>query len=144
VRLPSGEWTATVTILSTNAIDGCAGERYVRPVDFRRVCAAHICKPYMYSVSLYGRTEAKVSPDGRGRYIVIFRPSAVPCPHRPGEDAGTNTDYSTLTLWWASRTKLEGTGREEQIGPCGGGVPTTKRYVLVRTNPAANPPAEGP
>src|SRR5271156_3368546 len=36
IRVPTGEWTATETILSTNAIDACARERLVRPWDFRR------------------------------------------------------------------------------------------------------------
>jgi hypothetical protein len=145
VKLPTGEWTATETTLTTNAIDGCVGERQVRPLDFRRVCHAGTCKTYLYSVSYYGPVVASVVPDGRDRYLATFQPSPVPCPHRPGEDAGTNRDYSTMTLLWSPRMQaLHGLLRDHQVGPCGGGAPDTSSYVAVRTNPAADPPAEGP
>ena len=47
-RIPTGEWTATETILTTNAIDACAGERLVRPWSFRRLCDAGTCTTYLY------------------------------------------------------------------------------------------------
>jgi hypothetical protein len=145
VNFPTGEWTARRTILSTSAIDVCAGELQVRPWDFRRVCDAGICKTYLYTASYYGTDVAEIVPDGPERYVATFQPSAVPCPHRPGEDAGTNRDHSTLTLWWSShRQILHGLGRAYQVGPCGGGPGETSSYVVVRTNPAASPPSEGP
>jgi hypothetical protein len=145
VNVPTGEWTSTETVLTTNDIDACAGERTVRPLDFRHVCNAGTCKTYLYSISIYGPAIAKVTPDGRERYLATFQSSSVPCPHRPGEDAGMDRGYSTMTLSWSShRRLLHGVLREYQVGPCGGGPPTTSSYVAVRTNPAANPPAEGP
>ncbi len=54
VNLPTGEWTARETILTTGAIDACAGERRVRPWDFHRVCDAGTCKTYLYTASFYG------------------------------------------------------------------------------------------
>jgi hypothetical protein len=125
VHLPTGEWTATETILTTNAIDACAGERLVRPWDFRRLSDAGTCTTYLYTASYYGMEAAKITPDGRGRYIAVFGPTTVPCPHRPGEDTGTNRGYSTITLWWSPHTQtLHGLGQEHQVGPCGGGGPT--------------------
>ncbi len=50
IHMPNGEWTATKTILSTDAIDICKGERQVRPMDFRRRCEAGHCKTYLYTV----------------------------------------------------------------------------------------------
>lgn len=145
VKIPSGEWTATETTLTTEAIDGCAGEQLVRPWDFRRVCEAGTCKTYLYTVSYYGVDVANVVPDGRERYAATFKTTLVPCPHRPGENAGSNIDHSTMTLWWSSHGQiLHGLTREYQVGPCGGRSPDTSSDVAVRTNPAANPPAEGP
>jgi hypothetical protein len=144
VHFPTGEWTSTETVLSTNAIDACAGERLVRPLDFRRLCKAGTCKTYLFSASDYGAAVAKIVPNGRG-YVAIFQPQTVPCPHRPGEDAGTNQDYSTMTLWWSPHTQtLHGLLRDHQVGPCGGGPTETSSYVARRTNPNAKPPAEGP
>jgi hypothetical protein len=117
----------------------------VRPWDFRHACDAGTCETYLYTASYYGVEVAKVVPDGHERYVATFQPSPVPCPHRPGEDAGTNRDYSTITLGWSShRQILHGLRREYQVGPCGGGPAETASYVAVRTNPAANPPAQGP
>jgi hypothetical protein len=145
VHFPTGEWTATRTILTTNAIDACAGERMVRPWDFRRLCKGGTCKTYLYTASYYGTAEAEIVPDGRDRYLAVFQPATVPCPHRPGEDAGTNQDYSTLTLWRSPHTQiLHGFEREHQVGACSGGPPDTSSYVAGRTNPSANPPAQGP
>lgn len=145
VHIPTGEWTATVTVLSTNSIDACVGERYVRPWDFRRRCHAGTCKTYLYTVSYYGVERAEIVPDGRERYTAIFQSSTTPCPHRPGEDAGTNRDYGTLTLWRSPHKQvLYGLGREHQVGPCGSSRPENSSYVVVPTNPAARPPAEGP
>lgn len=145
VRVPTGEWTATETILYTNSIDGCVGERLVRPWDFRRVCDIGPCKTYLYTVSYYGVELANVVPSGRGRYVATFRPEPVPCPHRAGEDAGTNQGHGTITLWWSpDKQTLHGLGRSWQVGPCGGGPPDTSSYVATRTNPTANPPAKGP
>jgi hypothetical protein len=145
VHFPTGEWTATRTILTTSAIDACAGERMVRPWDFRRLCKAGTCKTYLYTASYYGTAGAEIVPDGPDRYLAVFPPQTVPCPHRPGEDAGTNQDYTTLTLWRSPHTQiLHGFEREHQVGPCGGGSPDTSSYVATRTNPTANPPAEGP
>lgn len=145
VTLPTGEWTARETILTTGAIDVCAGEHRVRPWDFRRVCDAGTCKTYLYTASYYGTEVAQIVPDGRRRYLATFQPSLVPCPHRPGEDAGTNRHYATMTLRWSSHGQiLEGLSQAHQVGPCGGGPDETSRYVATRTNPAARPPAEGP
>jgi hypothetical protein len=145
VNFPTGEWTARETILTTSAIDACAGERLVRPWDFRRICHANTCKTYLYTASYYGPVVAEIAPDGRERYVATFQPSTVPCPHRPGENAGIDRDYSTMTLWWSShRQILHGLSRDHQAGPCDGGPDDTSGYVATRTNPAANPPAEGP
>jgi hypothetical protein len=144
-HFPTGEWTATETILSTSSIDACAGERLVRPWDFRELCRAGTCKTYLLTASYYGVGEAQIAPDGPDRYVAVFQPQPVPCPHRPGEDAGTNQDYSTITLSWSPRTQtLHGISREHQVGPCGGGPAETSSYVATRTNPTANPPAQGP
>jgi hypothetical protein len=145
VSVPTGEWTATETVLTTSAIDECAGEKTVRPWDFRRVCDAGTCKTVLYTVGYYGTEAAEIVPDGRERYVATFQTSTVPCPHRPGEDAGANRYYSTMTLWWASdRHVLHGLKRAHQVGPCGGGPVSTSSYVAERTNPTADPPAEGP
>jgi len=145
VRLPTGEWTATETILSTYAIDACAGERLSRPWDFRRVCGTGSCSTYLYTASFYGVEVAEVVPDGRGRYIATFRAHAVPCPHRPGENAGTNEDRKTITIWSSPGDQtLHGLGRSTQVGACGHGRSETDSYVAARTDPTANPPAEGP
>jgi hypothetical protein len=145
VEVPTGEWTATETILRTYAIDACAGERLVRPWDFRRHCDGGNCKTYLYTVSYYGVEVAEVAPDGRGRYVATFRGEPVPCPHRPGEDAGTNQDRQTITLRWSPHNQtLRGLSRDYQVGACGGGPAETSSYVVARTNPTANPPAEGP
>jgi hypothetical protein len=145
VHLPTGEWTSTETVLTTNAIDGCAGERLVRPLDFRRLCKDGTCKTYLFSASNYGAAVAQIVPDGQDRYVAVFQPSPVPCPHRPGENAGTNHDYSTMTLLWSPRMQtLHGLLRDHQVGPCGGAPTETTSYVARRTDPAANPPAEGP
>jgi hypothetical protein len=144
-HFPTGEWTATATILRTSAIDVCAGERQVRPWDFRRLCHAGNCKTYLYTADYYGVVAATVVADGPGRYIGTFRPETVPCPHRPGEDAGTNQVLGTITLWWSSdKQTLHGLSRVNQVGACGGNPPETASYVETRTNPTANPPAEGP
>ncbi len=141
VNFPTGEWTARETVLTTGAIDACAGERMVRPWDFRRVCDAGTCKTYLYTASYYGVDVAEVVPDGRERYVATFQTSSVPCPHRPREDAGTNRAYSTMTLWWSSHKHiLHGLSRDYQVGPCGGGPDDTSSYVAVRTNPAAKGP----
>jgi hypothetical protein len=144
-HFPTGEWTATRTILTTNSIDVCAGERMVRPWDFRRRCNAGTCKTYLFTASYYGVDVGKIVPAGRDRYIAVFRPATVPCPHRPGEDTGTNQDYSTITLWWSPHKQiLHGFERQHQVGACGGGPAETSSYVATRTNPTTNPPAEGP
>jgi hypothetical protein len=145
VHVPTGQWTATETILSTDSIDACAGERLVRPWDFRRVCNAGNCKTYLYTVSYYGVDTAEVVPDGRGRYVATFQTTAVPCPHRPGENAGTNEDHGAFTLWWSpDKQTLHGLSRDYQVGSCSGGSAETSSYVATRTFPAASPPAEGP
>ncbi len=145
VKIPTGEWTAKETILTTGAIDACAGEHLVRPWDFRQACTAGVCRTYLYTVTYYGTEVAEIAPDGPDRYIATFQPSITPCPHRPGEDNGSNRGYSTLTLWWSSdRKTLHGLSRDHQVGPCGGGPDDTSSYVAERTNPAATPPAEGP
>ncbi len=145
VRIPNGEWTATETVLTTNAIDACAGERLVRPWDFRRLCKAGTCKTYLFTASYYGVDVAQIVPDGRDRYVAVFQTATVPCPHRPGEDTGTNRSYSTITLWWSPDMQIvHGLSREHQAGPCGGGPPETSSYVARRTDPAGTPPAEGP
>jgi hypothetical protein len=145
IHVPTGEWTATETILSTGAIDACAGERLVRPMDFRRRCDAGHCKTYLYSVSYYGVVVAEVVSAGQGLYRATFQIETVPCPHRPGEDAGTNQGRETITLWWSpDKPTLHGVGRERQVGACGGGPADLSSYEIKRTNPTAKPPAEGP
>ena len=145
VHFPTGEWTATETILTTNAVDGCAGERLVRPWDFRRVCKTGTCNTYLFTYSYYGGVEAQIVPEGRDRYAVNFPSSLVPCPHRPGEDTGTNRSYSTMTLWWSpDKQTLLGSSTERQVGPCGGGPDETSSYVVRRTDPVAKQPAPGP
>jgi hypothetical protein len=105
----------------------------------------HTCKTYLYTASYYGTAVAEIVPDGRDRYVAVFRATTVPCPHRPGEDTGTDRGYSTMTLSWSSDIQsLHGLVRERQVGPCGGGPSETFSYVARRTNPNANPPAEGP
>lgn len=142
----TGEWTAHETILTTDAADGCVGEQTVHPWDFRRLCKAGRCETYLLTQSLYNPLEiAPITPDGSGHYTAVFPPSTAPCPHRPGEDAGRNTLYGIITLWWSDdRQTLYGFRRERYVGPCGGGPPETGSYVAVRTNPAANWPADGP
>jgi hypothetical protein len=133
------------TILTTNAIDACTGERLVRPWDFRRLCNAGTCKTYLYTTSYYEVEKAEIVTDGAERYTAIFPSSPVPCPHRPGEDTGTNQGYSTLTLSWSpNKQTLHGSEQQHQVGPCGGGPGETSSYVAVRTDSTANPPAEGP
>jgi hypothetical protein len=145
VHFPTGEWTAIKTTLTTNSIDVCAGERMMRPWNFRRHCTAGTCNIYLFTASYYGLRVAKIVPDGRDRYVAVFQPQTVPCPHRPGEDAGTNQDHSTITLWWSPHTQiLHGFERQHQVGACGGGPSETSSYVATRTYPTANPPAEGP
>src|ERR1700722_15632996 len=145
IQAPTGEWTAVETILSTGAIDACAGERLVRPWDFRRRCYAGHCKTYLYSVSYYGVVTAEVVPVGQGRYVATFPPDTVPCPHRPGEDAGTNQDRGTITLWWSpDKQTPHGLSRDYQVGACGGGPPDASSYEAQRTNPTAKPLAKGP
>jgi hypothetical protein len=145
IQVPTGEWTATETILSTDAIDACAGERLVRPWDFRRRCHAGHCKTYLYSVSYYGVGVGEVVPAGQGRYVATFPPKTVPCPHRPGEDAGTNQDLGTIILWWSpDKQTLHGLSRDYQVDACGGGPIETSSVEAQRTNPTAKPPAEGP
>ena len=101
-------------------------------------------KTYLFSASDYGAAVARIVPDGHDRYVAVFQPQTVPCPHRPGENAGTNQDYSTMTLLWSPRTQtLHGLLRDHQVGHCGGPAETTS-YVARRTNPSAKPPAEGP
>lgn len=145
IHVPTGEWTATETILKTYAIDTCTGERLIRPIDFRRRCKAGHCKTYLYSVNYYGISVAEVVPTGRGRYLATFRPVTVPCPHRPREDTGTNQDHGTITLWWAQDKQiLRGLSQDYQVGICGGNPAETASYEIKRTNPTAMPPAEGP
>jgi hypothetical protein len=145
VHFPTGEWTATDTVTSTNAIDVCVGEKQVGPWDFRRTCDGGQCKTYLYAATYYGVAVAQVVPKGRGRYVATFRPTQVPCPHPPGEGRGTNQGHRTMTLRWSpDKLTLNGLSREYQVGPCGGGPAETASYVAVRTNPGANPPAEGP
>jgi hypothetical protein len=145
VHLPPGEWTATETVLTTNAIDVCAGERLVRPWDFRRLCKAGTCKTYLFTADYYEEERAQIVHDGRDRYVAVFQPTTVPCPHRPGEGTGTDRSYATATLWWSPETQIiHGLAREHQVGACGGGPGETYSYVAKRTDPAKDPPAEGP
>jgi hypothetical protein len=145
VHLPTGEWTATRTILTTNAIDFCAGERQLWPWDFRRLCKAGKCQTFLFSADYYRVDVARIVPDGHDKYVALFEPTPVPCPHRPGEDAGTNQYHSTVTLRWSpEKQMLYGFERAHQVGRCGGGPYETSSYVATRTNPAANPPAQGP
>ena len=145
IHVPIGEWTATETILITTSVDACTGEQLVRPMDFRRRCDADHCKTHLYSVDYYGAAVADVVPAGEERYLATFKPTFVPCAHRPGEDAGTDRDYGTITLWWSpDKQTLHGLGRDYQVGPCGSGPVETSSYEVKRTNPTAKPLAEGP
>lgn len=144
-NFPTGEWTASKTILSTNAVDSCAGEHEVRPWDFRHVCHAGRCETYLLTESYYGVDVALIEPKGHDRYLAVFQATIVPCPHRAGEAPPTNTEYSTMTLSWSARTQtLHGMVQDRQTGPCGGGPPETASYVATRTSPSAEPPAAGP
>ena len=145
VHIPTGDWTATETILETKSVDACAGERLVCPWDFRRLCKAGKCKTYLYTMSYYGVEAAEVVANGRGGYVAKFPPSTVPCPHRRGEDAGTNESRGTITIRWsdAGRT-LRGIGRKYQEGACGGGPPDTSRYVATRDGPDCKSARGGP
>lgn len=145
IRIPTGEWTATETTLSTNAADACAGERVVRPIDFRRHCAAGHCETVLFTVGYYGLLVANVRPAGNGRYIANYLPHTVPCPHPPGQSRGTNEAHKTLVLSSSGKKVLVGRGTTYQKGSCGRGIrPETSAFVIRWTNPNANPPPEGP
>jgi hypothetical protein len=117
----------------------------VRPWDFRRLCKAGTCKTYLFTADYYGVVVAHIVPSGRDRSVAVFQPSTVPCPHRAGEDTGTNRSYSTMTLWWSRDMQIvHGLSREHQVGACGGNPSETVSYVARRTDPAAKPLAEGP
>ena len=116
VQLPSGDWTATATILSTEAIDACVGQKYIRPWTFRLVCLAGQCKTYLHTFSYYGEEVAEVVPTGVSTYEVAFPPTNVPCPHRPREDTGTNRVYTQISFWWSSPGQSAHRGKQRPPG----------------------------
>ena len=145
IHFPTGEWTATGTVINTNAIDGCVGEKQVRPWDFRRICHGSHCETFLLTATYYAVAIAHVVQTGPGQYVAIFRPTPIPCPHPPGEQRGFNQDHGTITLRWSpDKQTLKGMSRDYQVGPCGGGPAEVDSYVVRRTDPAANPPAQGP
>lgn len=145
VRFSSGEWTATGTILETHAADGRPGERIVRPWNFARICENHYCRTVFIRQTLYSQEETPLEAHG-GRYVADFPPETTPCPHYPGEDAGTSQNYATFTLWWSANHKeVLAMEHEKYVGhDCGGGETETVRWVARRTDPAVPTPALGP
>lgn len=145
VRFSPGEWTATGTILDTQAADARPGETIVRPWDFTRSCENRSCRTIFSRQTLYHREETPLDPRD-GRYVAVFPPATVPCPHYPGEDAGTSQVYATFTLWRsANREVVYAIEHERYMGQqCGGGQTETVRWVAKRTNPTARMPAMGP
>jgi hypothetical protein len=144
VQFAPGEWTATGTILETDAADARPGEDIVRPWDFRRICENHSCRTIFIRQTLYGPRETPLEARG-GRYVGVFPPEPTPCPHYPGEDAGTSQNYSTFTLWWsANHQAVFAMEHERYVGRnCGGGTESV-RWTARRTNPSAAVPALGP
>jgi hypothetical protein len=145
VRFSSGEWTATGTILDTQAVDARPGETIVRPWDFRRICENRSCRTIFSRQTLYSRDETPLEARG-ARYIADFPPQTTPCPHHLGEHAGTSQFYARFTLWWSLNHDLVYAMEHARYGgqQCGDGATETIRWVAKRTNPAAAIPATGP
>ena len=141
VAFSTGDWTATGTYLETQDADFRPGDVINRPWYFRKICRDRSCQTVLTRETLYDVETAPVERQG-GRYVVDWPPSAVPCPHYPGENAGSAEVYATLVLQWsANHQTLAGTERARSVGqPCGGGPPDVIRWVARRTNPAARPP----
>ena len=103
---------------------------------FRHRCEAGRCKTYLFTASYYGVSVAQVAPDGRNRYLAVFPRHTVPCPHRPGEDAGTNQDHSTLTLEWSpNKQTLHGFESQRQVALAAAAPakpPATWLYARIR------------
>ena len=94
------------------------------------------CETYLLTASYYGVDVARIEPKGHDRYLAVFRPTIVPCPHRAREVAPTNQEYSRMTLSWSPQTEtLRGVGQDRQTGPCGGGPPETASYVATTDEP---------
>jgi len=143
VHFSTGAWTATGTALETHAVDVRPGEKLVRPWNFARRCANGACRTIFSRQTLYADEQAAVELHGRF-YVARFPAERVPCPHYPGEDAGSNEDYATFTLWWsADHQAVIATEIAHQIGPCGGGTERSS-WVARRTDPAAAAPGPGP
>jgi hypothetical protein len=144
VRFSTGQWTATGTILETQAVDARRGERIVRPWSFTRICEHRSCRTLFFRQTLYSREQTQLEAHS-GRYFAAFPPETVPCPHYPGENAGTAEDYASFTLWWsANRHEVLALEHEHYVGRrCGGGNETI-RWVARRTHPTARTPALGP
>jgi hypothetical protein len=143
VHFSTGAWTATGTILETRAVDARLGERIVRPWAFGKQCEHGACRTTFSRQTLYTYEQTTLSPHGRF-YVAHFPAEIVPCPHRPGEDAGSNEDYATFTLWWsAEHQAVFATEKQNQVGRCGGGTERTS-WIAKRTDPAAAVPAPGP
>jgi hypothetical protein len=137
VHFQPGQWTATGTILATEAADANPGELIERPWTFRRVCVPS-CQTFLIFEGEYGPTEAVLVPHA-GFYTAAFPRYTVPCAHRPGEDAGTAREYSVLKLWW-SGDKILAIEHSRYVGNACPSGPETKRWVAVRTNPGAAAP----
>lgn len=142
VQFAAGEWTATGTILEAQVADASSGEKIVRPWDFRKTCQRDSCGTVFLRQTLYGWEETPLVRTPRG-YLAVFPPSSAPCPHYPGEDAGTSQDHATFTLEWsANRQEVIATEHERYVGNACGGMETVS-WVAKPTNPDS-PPASGP
>jgi hypothetical protein len=145
VAFSTGGWTATGTFLQTRDADFHPGEVITRPWDFRKICDSGSCHTILGRQTVYGVEMASIQRQG-SRYVVNWPPSAVPCPHYPGENAGSSEQFSTLVLRWSvNHETLVGIERAQSFGKsCGGGPPDIVRWVARRTNPSARPLAVGP
>lgn len=145
VSFSTGDWTATGTFLQTRDADAHPGEVITRPWNFRKICDSGSCHIVLTRETLYGFETAPIERQG-SRYVVNWPPSAVPCPHYPGQNAGFSEQYSTLLLRWSvNHETLVGIEGGQSFGKsCGGGPPDILRWVARRTNPSARPLAVGP
>jgi hypothetical protein len=144
VRFARGEWTATGTTLETQAADGSVGEVSVRPWDFKRVCEHGSCHMNFWRQTQYRFEETRLQARG-ARYVAVFPPESVPCPHRRREKIRTGEDYSSLTLWWsADHQTVDAVEHARYVSSQCLGFTERTRWVARRTDPSAPTPALGP
>jgi hypothetical protein len=145
VAFSAGDWTATGTFLETEDADFRPGEVIARPWWFRKVCEAGSCHIVLRRETVYGVEMAPVVRYGN-QYVVNWPAEAVPCPHYPGQNAGSIEQQATLMLSWSkSPNTLVGIESAHYFGKaCGGGSPDVVRWVVRRTKPSAPLPALGP